>query len=109
MAIAGTDKRMSMGQLAATDSTLYTAPSATPGAIVKQIVLVNTDTVQRTVSLGVNGTAATAANNVFANLLPIAAGQTVTLDLYAVLNSGDTIHGLADAGSKVNHLISGIE
>jgi hypothetical protein len=106
MALTYTPKRMALAQLAATDSTLYTAPAATPGAIVKQVVLVNTDTAARTVSIGIN---ATAANNAITNTLSIGPSQTVTLDLSLVLNSGDTIHALADVASKVNVEISGVE
>jgi hypothetical protein len=109
MAVLGTPKQMYKGQMAATNTVLYTPPTNTPGAIVKQIVIVNTDTVDRTVSLGVGGTAATVANNCFANTMVIHASATITLDLFTVLNSGDTINGLADAASKVNVEISGLE
>lgn len=109
MAVVGTPKRMYRGQPAATDAVAYTAPSATPGAIIKQVTIVNTDTAARTVSIGINGTALTAANNDIANAMSINPNQTVTIDLAYVLNSADTIHVVASVASVINVSIHGLE
>ncbi len=108
MAFTATPKRMYFGTPATTDATLYTAPSVTPGAIVKQILLVNTTATAATVTLALNGTAATAANQILA-AVSVAANQVITLDCSQVLNSGDTIHGLQGTSSACNVLISGLE
>ena len=104
-----TEKRLNDSSAVATQlGTSTTAIATVPAStvyIVKQVIICNTDTVDRTVSLA-TGTAATAANR-FVSTLPIGANDTVVLDTALVLYATETIQGLADAASKVNVTIVG--
>jgi hypothetical protein len=91
-------------QLGTTTTTVATVPSSTV-YVVKQIIVCNTDTVDRTVSLA-TGTAATASNR-FVSALPIGANDTVVLDTALVLYATETIQGLSDTASKVNVTVVG--
>lgn len=73
--------------------------------IVKQVIMCNTDGVDRLISLAI-GSAATVPNR-FVSLLPIAASDTIILDTGLVLNAGETIQGLSDTASKVNVTVVG--
>jgi hypothetical protein len=73
--------------------------------IVKQVIMCNTDTQDRVLSLAI-GSAATLANR-FVSLLPIAGFDTIILDTGLVLNAGETIQGLSDTGAKVNVTVVG--
>lgn len=86
-------------QLGTTTTTLFTVPSSHV-YLVKQIIVTNTDTVDRVFSLAI-GTAATAGNRVFSSL-PIGANDTLVFDTALVLAATDTLQGLADTASKVN-------
>ena len=98
------DSGVASTQLGTTTTTVCTAPSGY-NYIVKQVIICNTDTQDRVVSLAV-GSAATAANR-FISLLPIAAFDTIILDTGIVLNVGETIQGLSDTGAKVNVTVVG--
>lgn len=105
---------MGYGQLAAASGTLYTAPTGTiAGAssqksILTEVILCNTDTVARTVTLYVveNGGAA-ADNRAIMKDATIAAKTTYVASFFTVLESGETIRGLADSASKVTYRLSG--
>lgn len=86
-------------QLGTTTTTLFTVPSSHV-YLVKQIIVTNTDTVDRVFSLAI-GTAATASNRVFSSL-PIGANDTLVFDTALVLVATDTLQGLADTASMVN-------
>ena len=86
-------------QLGTTTTTLFTVSSSRV-AVVKQIIVTNTDSVDRTFSLAV-GTAATAGNRLFSTL-PIGANDTLVFDTALVLAATETLQGLADTASKVN-------
>jgi len=73
--------------------------------VVKQIIITNTDTVDRTFSLAI-GTAATAANRIISSL-PIGANDIMVWDTALVLTTGQTFQGLADTAAKINVCIVG--
>jgi hypothetical protein len=75
---------------------------------VKQIIICNTDTNERLVTLAYNGTAAT-ASNCFVYRLPIAAGDTIVLDTALVFEAGATLQGLSDTASVVTVAVTGWE
>jgi hypothetical protein len=72
---------------------------------VKQIIICNTDGVDRLITLA-RGTAATAAN-CFTYNLPVAGYDTVVLDTGLVLEATETVQGLSDTASKVTVTITG--
>jgi len=85
-------------QLGTSTTTIVTAASGHT-YVVKQIIIANTDTVDRTVTLAV-GSAATAANRVM-SALPIGANDLIVWDTALVLAAGETLQGLSDTASKV--------
>jgi hypothetical protein len=92
--------------LGTTTTTLFTVPSGRQWAI-KQVVVCNTDGVERLVTLA-KGTAAT-AGNCFVYRLPVASSDTVVLDTALVLEAGETIQGLSDTADKVTVTVTGWE
>ena len=92
--------------LGTTTTTLFTVPTSRQWAI-KQVVVCNTDGVERLVTLA-KGTAAT-AGNCFVYRLPVASSDTVVLDTALVLEDGETIQGLSDTGSVVTVTVTGWE
>lgn len=90
--------------LGTTTTVIATVPSGYQ-YIVKQVIMCNTDTQDRILSLAI-GSAATLANR-FVSLLPIAGFDTIILDTGIVLNAGETIQGLSDTASKVNVVLVG--
>ena len=102
-----TIKQMSAGALSATTTTtLYTVPASTK-AIIKEIVLCNTDTSARTVTMQVG--AGTAAANRILSALSLAAGETKFITLSTVLNTTETISAGASSANVVSCTISGTE
>lgn len=93
-------------QLGTTTTTICTAATGY-AEILKQIVICNTDTVDRTVTLAV-GSAATAANRLMSSL-PIGANDTIVFDTAIVLAAGETLQGLSDTASKVTVTVVGWE
>ena len=90
--------------LGTTTTVVATVPSGYQ-YIVKQVIICNTDTQDRVLSLAI-GTAATAANR-FVSILPVAGSDTIVLDTGIILNAGETIQGLSDTASKVNIVLLG--
>ena len=90
--------------LGTTTTTLFTVPTGHQYAI-KQIIVCNTDGVERLVTLA-KGSAAT-AENCFVYRLPMAFNDTVVLDTALVLEAGETIQGLSDTADKVTVTITG--
>lgn len=86
-------------QLGTTTTTIVTAATGYSN-VIKQIIICNTDTVDRTVTLAI-GSAATAANRLM-SALPIGANDIMVFDTAIVLTTGETLQGLADAASVVN-------
>lgn len=93
-------------QLGTTTTTIATV-SASRVEVLKQIIVTNTDTVDRTFSLAI-GTAATAANRIISQL-PIGANDIIVFDTALVLTAGETLQGLADAANVVNVTVIGWE
>ena len=85
-------------QLGTTTTVIATAATGYAD-IIKQIVICNTDTVDRTVTLAI-GTAATAANRLM-SALPIGANDIMVWDTAIVLAAGETLQGLSDTADKV--------
>jgi len=117
--IIRTPKCGGRGQLGTSSSTLYTAPSdtsptgSTQGALLKSIVLCNTDSSARTVTLYLVESGGSAADNraIFKDL-SIAAKTTTVLtfpDDCCMLDSGETVRGLADSASVVTYRINVVE
>ena len=98
-------KVLAQGQLAAAAGAIYTVPGATQ-AIVRGIVIVNTDTTTRTISLFVNGTGA--ANKILSNRT-LAQDERLEINGVITLAAAGTIQGVADVGAKVTYTISGLE
>ena len=93
-------------QLGTTTTTLCTV-TAGHTFIVKQIIICNTDTVDRTVTLAI-GTAATAANRIMSTL-PIGANDVMIWDTALVLLTTETLQGLSDTASKITITCVGID
>lgn len=85
-------------QLGLTTGAVVTVPTGRT-YIVKQIVVCNTDTIDRAFSLAI-GSAATASNRMFSTM-PIGANDTLVFDTAIVLAAGETLQGLADTNSRV--------
>jgi len=85
-------------QLGTSTTTIVTAATGYAD-IIKQIIIANTDTVDRTVTLAI-GSAATAANRIM-SALPIGANDLMVFDTAIVLNPGETLQGLSDTAAKV--------
>lgn len=93
-------------QLGTSTTTICTAGTGIT-EVIKQIIICNTDTVDRTVTLAI-GSAATAANRIL-SALPIGANDVIILDTALVLLTTETLQGLSDAASKVTVTVVGWE
>ena len=93
-------------QLGTSTTTLCTVTSGHT-FIVKQIIICNTDTVDRTVTLAI-GSAATAANRIMSTL-PIGANDVMVWDTALVLLTTETLQGLSDTASKITITAVGID
>lgn len=93
-------------QLGTTTTTIATAATGY-AEIIKQIIITNTDTIDRTVTLAI-GSAATAANRLL-SALPIGANDVIVWDTAIVLAAGETLEGLSDTASKVTVTVVGWE
>jgi hypothetical protein len=93
-------------QLGTSTTTLVTAATGYAN-IIKQIIITNTDTIDRTVTLAI-GSAATAANRLL-SALPIGANDVIIWDTAIVLAAGETLEGLSDTASKVTVTVVGWE
>jgi hypothetical protein len=93
-------------QLGTSTTTICTAGTGIT-EVIKQIIICNTDTVDRTVTLAI-GSAATAANRIV-SALPIGANDVIVLDTALVLLTTETLQGLSDTAAKVNVTVVGWE
>jgi hypothetical protein len=94
-------------QLGATLATIYTAPAAT-GVVVRRIVVINNDTVDRTFALyRGGGTTAPYLWTEPAVLVP--KGGSVEYDICDALSPSEVIKGIASAASVLNIQMSGDE
>ena len=85
-------------QLGTTTTVICTAASGY-AEVIKQIIICNTDTIDRTVTLAI-GSAATEANRLMSNL-PIGANDVMIWDTAIVLAAGETLQGLSDTADKI--------
>ena len=89
--------------VSSTPTTLFTVPAGHQYTI-KQIIICNTDGVDRTITIGVNGVTAAVASTF---LLPIAGYDTAVLDTGLVLEATETLQGCSDTASKVTVTVTG--
>lgn len=106
-AITGAVTTAAPVSLGSTTTTIFTVPSNRQWTV-KQIVVCNTDGVDRTFNLGFNATAAT-ATNCFVWQMPIAAYDTIVFDTGFVFEAAQTLTGLSDTASKVMVSVTGWE
>lgn len=100
-----TEKRLGgPTQLGTTTTTLCTVPSGRT-YVIKQIIIANTDTVDRLLTLSI-GSAATVANRII-SALPIGGNDLVVFDTALVLEATETLQGLSDTASRVNVTLVG--
>ena len=83
-------------------TTLYTAPSLTPAAIIKEIIVTNKNTTTaRNVTIDVNSRQIMAAQ-------PIPPNSSIIISLSTVMGSAQLIRGGQDTGTDCDYIISGI-
>ncbi len=103
--------RVYQGALSTTPTTsLTTVDAATGGTVpllVKNIVIANSDTVARKVTLYGGTTAVVASLLLPAILVP--ANTAIVIDLNTILNTGESIFGGSDAASVVGVTITGVK
>lgn len=114
-----TPKCGARGQLSNSNGTLYTAPSgtsptgSTQGAILKSLILCNTDSSARTVTIYVvESGGSAAANRAILSAASIPANTTVTFtfpDDTFPMDGGETVQGLASTASVVTYRINVVE
>ena len=105
--MANTVKQLNQSALTATLTTnLYTVPPSTT-TIVKEVLLCNTDTVSRDVTLYAGD--GTAIKNRILDALSVGAGETKFISLSTLLNTADIIAAGASSASVVSITISGVE
>jgi hypothetical protein len=102
-----TIKNLGEGQLAATVSDMYTV-AVLKTTIVRQIVLVNTDIVARTINLYYTKSGSS-DRALFELAYSVDAGKSVCLDRIVTMGAGDKLRGSASAANAVDYIISGIE
>ena len=86
-------------------TTLYTVPTGQK-VIVKELLICNTDSAARAVTLYF-GTGSAVANTIL-DALSFAAGETKFIELSTVLVAGDMIKGGASTASVVSIVASGV-
>jgi hypothetical protein len=100
-------KSLADGQLANSKGTLYTTPASTR-AIVKNIILVNTNTSTETVNLYFKKSGGTSRR-----LIPkdtaLPASNKLVMDDVITLEAAGIIEGDTTTGSKVDFVINGVE
>ena len=101
--MAKTATQLATGALSTTlTTTLYTAPSLTPAAIVKEIIISNNNTTTaRNVTITINSRNVMAAQ-------PVSPNSSVILSLSTVMSSAQTIQGGQDTGTDCDYIMSGI-
>lgn len=102
---------MYRGQPGSTSTTLYTAPSTAGSyAIVKEVVICNTDVEDLTIDLHTVENAGSVADDrklLSAALIPT--GATVVFGFNTVLEANETIRATAEQASEITLTISGVE
>lgn len=93
-------------QPAATNAVLYTVPALT-SVVVRNIHICNTTAAAATISLAINGTAATAAN-CWMSALSIPANSVFDWSGFLHLSTTDTLQALQGTASALTVIISGV-
>ena len=88
------------------NGTLYTVPGAT-SAVIRHIRVANTTAAAATISLAVNGTAATAANCLL-SVFSVPANGVHDWSGFLHLSATDTIQGLQGTSGALTVTISGV-
>lgn len=99
-----TIKNLAHGQLPNSKGTLYTASGA---AVIKSIILVNTNTTTEVVNL--YHYAATASTRLIPKDTSLAAGYSLVFDTMVTMANGELIQGDTTTASKVDYTISGVD
>jgi hypothetical protein len=103
-----TPAKLYVGQPTTSSTTLYTAPASTT-VIIKQIILVNTTSTSATITLNhVASAGAAAAANQLVPAMWVPGNSVQTIDLSAVMNTGDFIAGLQGTASAITAHIHGV-
>jgi len=89
------------------NGTLYTVPALTT-CIVKEFIIANTANTAKTVTIALNGTAATAANCIF-GAVSIPANSTQGFPCWIPLAAAGTIQALQQTAGAITVTVSGIE
>lgn len=100
-------KSLADGQLANSKGTLYTTLASTQ-AIVKTIILVNTNTSSETVNLYFKASGGT-SRRIIPKDTALPAGNSLVVDDLVTLEASDILEGDATTASKVDYVISGVE
>ena len=100
-------KSLADGQLANSKGTIYTTPASTE-AIIKSIILVNTNTSSEAVNLYFKASGGTSRR-----LIPkdtsLPASNSLIMDDLVTLEAADILEGDTTTASKVDFVISGVE
>ncbi|WP_240371681.1 hypothetical protein [Anoxybacteroides rupiense] len=99
--MAATPKRLYKGTAGTTSSTAYTVP-ANATTIVKNIVLTNKTGSAATITITIAGTEVICG-------CPVAANDTVVIDLSLVMSATEAIAVQAGTADAINIYISGVE
>lgn len=103
--MADTLARLDFRTLTTTNATCYTGPTA--GAVIRNIHLANITSTDTTVSIALNGTAATNTNCLY-YLVPLPANSVHVLSTNIVLASTETIQALCGAANAVKIMLNGV-
>jgi len=104
-------KQLYQGQLPASETALAVVP-VDKKWIILHIMIANTDTADHTFGLSCVPVGDTAgnANRIIPTETEIAAGDTLPIDCYIVMDTpGDFLSGIADVADKVTMTVSGCE
>jgi hypothetical protein len=105
-------KNLGEGQIGPTDNVVYDLPGAVPAGkawIVKNVRLLNTDTVARTINLYFLKSGGSTPRQISPKDMVLGAGQLAIDDQEITLGPGDKIQGKASSGNKIDYVMSGVE
>ncbi len=100
-------KSLADGQLANSKGTIYTTPASTR-AIVKNIILVNTNTTTESVNLYFKASGGT-SRRIIPKDTQLATSNKLIMDDVITLEAADLIEGDTTTASKVDFVINGVE
>ncbi len=107
--MATTQKKMYQGQPSTSETTLYTCATSR-GAIIKEIIVVNTTGTTATITMSlVTAAGAGGAANRILGAKSVPANDLIILALSTAMNVNDFITGLQGTASALTVTISGIE